>query len=54
MAPVITLIPLTSPNVFSSAFDLIAGLGGWRWGGFGNEATTTVENYRVGTLVGDM
>jgi hypothetical protein len=30
------------------------GLGGWRWGGFGNEATTTVENYRVGTLVVDM
>ena len=31
------------------------GLGpGWRWGGFGNEATTTVVNYRVGTLVVDM
>jgi len=31
------------------------GLGpGWRWGGFGNEATTTVVNYRVGTLVLDM
>jgi hypothetical protein len=29
------------------------GLGGWRWGGFG-ETTTTVENYRVGTLVLDM
>jgi Domain of unknown function (DUF4136) len=28
--------------------------GGWRWGGgFGN-ATTTVENYRVGTLVVDL
>jgi Domain of unknown function (DUF4136) len=29
------------------------GLGGWRWGGFG-ETTTTVQNYRVGTLVVDM
>jgi hypothetical protein len=28
------------------------GMGGWRWGGFG-ETTTTVENYRVGTLVLD-
>jgi hypothetical protein len=27
--------------------------GGWRWGGFGN-ATTTVENYKVGTLVVDI
>src|ERR1700730_18638363 len=24
--------------------------GGWRWGGFG-DATTTTENYKVGTLV---
>ncbi len=27
---------------------------GWGWGGFGDTATTTVENYRVGTLVVDM
>src|SRR5205809_6259955 len=27
--------------------------GGWRWGGFG-DATTTVDNYNVGTLVLDM
>jgi hypothetical protein len=27
--------------------------GGWRWGGFG-ETTTTVQNYRVGTLVVDL
>src|SRR5437868_3151255 len=27
--------------------------GGWRWGGFG-DATTTVENYKVGTLVVDL
>jgi len=26
---------------------------GWRWGGFG-DSTTTVENYKVGTLVVDM
>jgi hypothetical protein len=29
------------------------GLGGWRWGGFG-ETTTTTETYRVGSLVLDM
>jgi hypothetical protein len=29
------------------------GLGGWRWGGFG-ETTTTVSNTPVGTLVVDM
>jgi hypothetical protein len=29
------------------------GFGGWRWGGVGN-ATTTVEKYKVGTLVVDM
>ena len=29
------------------------GLGGWRWGGFG-ETTTQVENYPVGTLVLDL
>ena len=30
------------------------GMGGWRWHGFGDTATTTVQNYRVGTLVVDM
>jgi hypothetical protein len=30
------------------------GMGGWRRGGLGNEATTTVQNYKVGTLVLDM
>lgn len=30
------------------------GMGGWRWGGFGNEATTTVVNQKIGTLVIDM
>ena len=28
-------------------------VGGWRWGGFG-ETTTTVETYKVGTLVVDL
>lgn len=27
---------------------------GWRWGGFGTEAQTTVQNYKVGTVVIDM
>lgn len=30
------------------------GMGGWRWGGFGDEATTTVVNQPIGTLVVDM
>jgi hypothetical protein len=30
------------------------GLGGWRWGGFGQTATTTVSTYRIGTLVVDI
>jgi hypothetical protein len=29
-------------------------MGGWRWRGIGGTATTTVENYRVGTLVVDI
>jgi hypothetical protein len=29
------------------------GMGGWRWGGFG-ETTTQVENYQVGSLVVDL
>jgi len=29
------------------------GMGGWRWHGFGT-TTTTVENYRVGTLIVDI
>jgi hypothetical protein len=28
--------------------------GGWRWGGGFGDATTTVENYKVGTLVLDL
>lgn len=28
--------------------------GGWRWGGGFGETTTTVENYKVGTLVVDL
>lgn len=27
---------------------------GWFWGGFGTEAQTTVQNYKVGTLVVDL
>jgi hypothetical protein len=32
-----------------------SGMGGWGWGGgFGTQATTTVDNERIGTLVVDM
>jgi hypothetical protein len=30
------------------------GFGGWGWRGFGDTATTTVQNYKEGTLVVDM
>ena len=30
------------------------GMGGWRWWGIGGETTTTVDTYKVGTLVLDM
>jgi|SRR5581483_1854204 len=30
------------------------GMGGWRWGGWGGTRTTTVQNYRVGTLLVDL
>ncbi len=30
------------------------GMGGWRWGGFGDQATTTVVNQPIGSLVVDM
>lgn len=36
-------------QTFYNGFD-----GGWRWGGFGDQTTTTTINYRVGTLVLDM
>lgn len=29
------------------------GMGGWRWGGFG-ETTTTIQNYDIGTLIVDL
>lgn len=32
-----------------------SGMGGWRWGGFGQgQATTTVDNEKIGTLVVDL
>ncbi|MCU1286712.1 MAG: putative lipoprotein [Acidobacteriales bacterium] len=37
-----------SLNTFYNGFG-----GGWRWGGFG-DSTTTVDNYKVGTLLLDM
>jgi Domain of unknown function (DUF4136) len=30
------------------------GFGGWRWRGFGGSSTTTVNTYKVGTLVVDL
>ena len=36
-------------NTFYSGFG-----GGWRWGGGFGDATTTVDNYKVGTLVVDL
>jgi hypothetical protein len=30
------------------------GMGGWRWRGFGDESTTTEQDYKVGSLVLDL
>ena len=38
-----------SLNTFYNGFG-----GGWRWGGGFGDATTTVDNYKVGTLVVDL
>ena len=35
---------------YNTSYD---GFGGWRWGGMG-DATTTVDNYKVGTLIVSM
>lgn len=39
-----------SLNTFYSG----GGMGGWGWGGMGGTATTTVDNYQVGTMVVDI
>ena len=39
-----------SLNTFYSG----GGMGGWGWGGMGGTATTTVNNYQVGTMVVDI
>jgi hypothetical protein len=41
----------TNQQVYQTFY---TGMGPWWWRGFGDETTTTVENYKVGTLVLDM
>ena len=43
-------------QTLNTFYDGFGGGWGWRWGGFGGvgEATTTTDNYKVGTLVVDL
>jgi hypothetical protein len=52
--PDVTLVAVGSTRNQQEYQTFYNGLGGWRWGGFGDTATTTVNTYKVGTLVLDM
>ena len=48
-----TLVAVETTHTKPQLNTLYDGMGGWRWGGFG-ETTTTVQSYKIGTLVVDM
>jgi Domain of unknown function (DUF4136) len=49
----VSLVAVEKTSVHQQYDSFYNGFGGWRWGGLGEE-TTTVDNYRVGTLVVSM
>jgi hypothetical protein len=49
----VTLDAIETTHIKPEMNTLYDGFGGRRWGGFG-EATTTVQNYKIGTLVIEM
>ena len=49
----VALVAVEKTSVRQQYNTFYDGLGGWRWGGMGDE-TTTVDNYRVGTLIVSM
>lgn len=49
----VALVAIEKTSVHQQYDTFYNGFGGWRWGGMG-DATTTVDNYKVGTLVVSM
>jgi hypothetical protein len=50
----VSLVAIEKTSVHQQYDTFYDGFGGWRrWGSFG-ESTTTVDNYRVGTLIASM
>lgn len=49
----VSLVAVEKTSVHQQYDTFYNGFGGWRWGGIGEE-TTTVDHYRVGTLVVSM
>jgi len=50
----VALVAVEKTSVYQQYNTFYDGFGGWRWGGGLGESTTTVDNYRVGTLIVSM
>ncbi len=51
----VSIVAVGTTHEKPTLYTFYNGFDGWLWGGFGDTvATTTVENYRVGTLIIDM
>src|SRR5690242_8245412 len=50
----VALVAIEKTSVHQQYDTFYNGFGGWRWGGGMGGATTTVDNYKVGTLVVSM
>jgi hypothetical protein len=50
----VALVAIEKTSVHQQYNTFYDGFGGWRWGGGLGDSTTTVDNYRVGTLVVSM
>jgi len=49
----VTLVGVETTHIKPQLNTFYDGFGGWRWGGFG-DATTTVQNYKIGTRIVDI
>jgi len=49
----VSLVAVEKTSIHQQYDTFYDGFGGWRWGGLG-DATTTVDNYKVGTLIVSM
>jgi Domain of unknown function (DUF4136) len=50
----VALVAVVKTSVHQQYDTFYNGFGGWRWGGGARDTTTTVENYKVGTLIVSM